>query len=75
MSEQGSEPTEEQAGPPVRSRWQADMQRPAPADAIQDTPGSHHFGSANVSDKPTSVDTPAAVVIPQNVADKRDRAG
>jgi hypothetical protein len=44
-------------------------------DAIQNTPGSHRFGSANVADKPTSVETPATVVIPQNVAEKRDRAG
>ena len=70
-----NEPTEAQDGPPVRSRWQADMQRPAPEDAIQDTPGSHHFGSANVADKPASMAAPDNVVIPQNVADKRDMAG
>ncbi len=51
------------------------MQRPAPEDAIQDTPGSHHFGSANVSDKPASVETPANVVISQSAIEKRDRAG
>jgi chromosome segregation ATPase len=68
-----SEPTE--AGPPVLSRWQANMQNPGPENAIQDTPDSFRFGSANVADKPTSEETPAAVVIPQNVADKRDRAG
>jgi hypothetical protein len=68
-----SEPTEDRRGPQVRSTWQAS--RPGPEDYVQDTPESHHFGSANVSDKPASEETPANVVIPQQAADKRDLAG
>lgn len=59
-----NEPTEGIA-PVVRSVWQQNMSSPGPEDAIQDTPGSHRFGSANVADKPASVGTPDNVVIPQ----------
>jgi len=69
-----NEPTEGIA-PVVRSVWQQNMSRPSEEDFIQDTPGSHRFGSANVSDKPASVGTPDNVVIPQRALENRDRAG
>ena len=41
-----------EAAPLVRSLWQLD--RPSEEDVVQDTPGSHRFGSAKFSDTPLS---------------------
>lgn len=64
-----------ETAPVVRSVWQ--LNNPAPEEYPQDTPASHHFGSANVTDKPLSVGEKSQgnVVIPERAREKLDRAG